>query len=134
MSDSQVGKHQLLCDFLVYLHNAKDLQDGQNVSVEAGISYQQNGADTDCPWRLFNLTTRTTLLVRLRRFNKIAIMNWTPCSEWQTPSPYPQFRILESVWAKEHLLGGFCLSRISNNGVENPSSDCHPPPTSYTLP
>jgi hypothetical protein len=63
VSGSEMKKHQLLCTFNIYLHNAKGLQDGQSVNIIFDITYQQNRQHVYCPQHQLNLTARTTILV-----------------------------------------------------------------------
>ncbi|XP_056006424.1 uncharacterized protein LOC125659286 isoform X1 [Ostrea edulis] len=68
-SYSNSTENRLLSEFYVYLHNAKGLQDGQNISIDAKVSYQWNGINLiECPVHPFNFTTKTLLL----KMNKTA--------------------------------------------------------------
>ncbi|XP_062587313.1 uncharacterized protein LOC134248947 [Saccostrea cucullata] len=64
---SNYSENQLICDFFVYLHNAKSLEDKQNVSTNAEISYTQNGIEKTCPTHFVNWTVRTSFLVQWLR-------------------------------------------------------------------
>ncbi|XP_056006432.1 mucin-2-like isoform X2 [Ostrea edulis] len=82
-SYSNSTENRLLSDFYVYLHNAKGLQDGQNISIDAKVSYQWNGINLiECPVHPFSFTIKTLLL----KMNKTASFSMVAPKTSELPS------------------------------------------------